>query len=142
MTAIRETAAIARKWATVTPTRSADYEQGIKEPKKDWQRETVAAADSYKAGVTEAIAQGRFAKGVTAAGTSKWQEGALTKGVSRWGAGVTLAENAYAAGFAPYQAAISRLTLPPRYAKRDPRNLERVKAVVNAMIAVKTGRAA
>ncbi|KKM97798.1 hypothetical protein LCGC14_1164310, partial [marine sediment metagenome] len=40
-------------------------------------------------------------------------------------------------GFTPYQAAISAVVLPPRYARRDPRNLARVKAVVDALIAKK-----
>lgn len=140
MAAIRPTDQIARKWATVTPARSADYEEGVKNPMKDWQNATLAAADSYKTGVTQAISENRFQKGVSAAGTATWQEGAITKGVPRWGAGVAIAEDKYAAGFAPYREAIARLTLPPRYARRDPRNLARVEAVVKAMIAAKTGR--
>ncbi|KKL20737.1 hypothetical protein LCGC14_2452450, partial [marine sediment metagenome] len=51
--------------------------------------------------------------------------------------GVTVAHGDYAAGFAPYQAAIAAVVLPPRYARRDPRNLARVKAVVDALIAKK-----
>ncbi|GAI70545.1 unnamed protein product, partial [marine sediment metagenome] len=46
----------------------------------------------------------------------------------------------YARNFAPYRDAIERATLPPRYAKRDPRNLARVKAVVDALIAAKEAR--
>lgn len=140
MAAIRPADQIARKWATVTPMRTADYEAGVKEPQRDWARNTAAAAQAYKDGVTQAIADKRFEKGVSRVGTAGWQEGAVTKGVPRWGAGVALAENKYLSGFAPYREAIARLTLPPRYARRDPRNLERVKAVVNAMIAVKLGR--
>lgn len=140
MAAIKSIQQIAEKWRTVTPMRSADYEEGIKNPQKDWAANTIAAQESYKAGVQAAIAEGRFVKGVTKAGNAAWQEGALTKGVTRWGAGVALAGEKYAEGYAPYQAAIARLTLPPRYAKRDPRNLERVKAVVNAMIAVKMAK--
>ena len=140
MAAIRPADQIARKWASVTPMRTADYEEGVKNPQKDWAQNTAAAADAYKTGVTQAIAEKRFEKGVSRAGTAGWQEGAITKGVPRWGAGVALGEQAYLTGFAPYREAIARLTLPPRYARRDPRNLERVKAVVNAMIAAKTGR--
>lgn len=140
MAAIKDTAAIARKWASVTPLRSADYEEGVKNPTKDWARETAAAADSYKAGVQAAITEGRFAKGVTRAGSEKWQQNAATKGVQRWGPGVAGAERTYAEGFEPYRQAISGLTLPPRFARQDPRNLERVKAVVNAMIAAKKAR--
>lgn len=137
MAAIRSVEEIARKWATVTPLRTGDYEAGVKSPQKDWKESTAASGDAWKAGVSEAIAEGRFVKGVVKAGTGKWQLGATTKGVARWGPGVQLGEPAYGTGFAPYREAISRLTLPPKFARRDPRNLLRVKAVVDAMIGVK-----
>lgn len=140
MAAIRPTDVIATKWATVTPQRAADYEAGVRDPVGDWKNATVAANDAWKTGVQGAVAADSFAKGVNRAGTATWQEGALQKGVPRWGPGVALAENKYAEGFAPYREAISRLTLPPRFARRDPRNLLRVKAVVDALVAVKTGR--
>ncbi len=137
MAAIRSTADIARKWASVTPQRSADYEAGVRNPRTDWQRATIAAKDAWKDGVTRAAANDAFAKGVTAAGTSKWQDGAVTKGVTRWGPGVAGAEDLYAKGFAPYQAAIERVVLPPRFARRDPRNLLRVNAIVEALVKAK-----
>ncbi|GAH64795.1 unnamed protein product, partial [marine sediment metagenome] len=64
----------------------------------------------------------------------------LEKGTARWGPGVSLAQDLYGRNFAPYRDAIERVTLPPRYAKRDPRNLARVKAVVDALIAAKESR--
>lgn len=137
MASIRPIADIARKWASVTPQRSADYEAGVRNPRTDWQRATVAAKDAWKEGVTRAAANDSFAKGVTAAGTSKWQEGSLQKGVVRWGPGVAGAEDLYATGFAPYQAAIERVSLPPRFARRDPRNLLRVAAIVEALVKTK-----
>lgn len=139
MAEIRDTAQIAKKWATVTPGRSADYEAGVQAPRKDWARVTVAAADAWKAGVTAAIAAGSFSRGVAKAGVAKWQQGAITKGVQRWGPGVQLAEEAYATGFAPYADAIRRTTLPPRFARRDPRNMARVTAIVDALKKVKEG---
>ncbi len=140
MAAIKDTAAIARKWSEVTPLRSGDYEAGVQQPGKDWARETAGSADAWKAGVALAVAEGRFAKGVQRAGTEKWQQQTLSKGVARWGPGVAGAANAYAEGFDPYRQAIAALTLPPRFARQDPRNLERVKAVVNTMIATKKAR--
>jgi len=142
MVAIASGAKIASKWATVTPLRSADYEDGIRNPKVDWATAAVAAGDAWKAGVTQAMAQDSFRKGVTAAGTAKWQAATIEKGPARWQQGVAIGQGAYEAGYEPYRAAIERLTLPPKYAKRDPRNLERVKAVVDAMIKVRTGRSA
>jgi hypothetical protein len=125
--------AIAAKWARVTPTRTADYEDGVRNPRKDWARATLAATDAYKAGITASLTKGSFAKGVSRAGTPGWQEGAVAKGVPRWGPGVQVAEPKYAAGFAPFREAIARVTLPPRYARRDPRNLMRVNAIVDAL---------
>ncbi|GAI12711.1 unnamed protein product, partial [marine sediment metagenome] len=71
------------------------------------------------------------------AGDEKWSRKASTRGVANWGPGVSEAAGDYAAGFAPYQAAIAATVLPPRYARRDPRNLARVKAIVDALIAKK-----
>lgn len=137
MAAIRTLDAIARKWAEVTPLRSADYEAGVKDPKARWSAMTLAAVDAWKAGIQDAISRNAFHKGVSRAGDTAWQEGALLKGVSRWGPGVAIAEPKYSSGFAPYHAAISRLTLPPRFARRDPRNMARVAAVVDALKKVK-----
>lgn len=134
MANIRSLETIAQKWATVTPQRVGDYEAGIQAPRRDWQQSTLAAEDSYTQGVQAAIAEKRFGKGVRKAGTSKWQENALQKGTQRWGPGVQMAQAAYAAGFAPIRDAIERVTLPPRYARRDPRNLNRVKAIVDAVV--------
>lgn len=140
MAFIRSIEQIAKKWADVTPGRSADYEAGVANPRRDWGTATAAAESAYEAGVTQAIAKKRFGKGVKAAGTEKWQRGATEKGTTRWGPGVSLAIDTYARGFAPYRDAIERVNLPPRYAKRDPRNLTRVKAVVDALIAAKESR--
>ncbi len=133
MADIRPVDVIAAKWASVTPQRAADYESGVQQPRKDWARQTGAAADAWAAGVQQAIQQKSFSKGVSKAGTPKWQRGAVEKGVGRWGPGVQLAQESYAAGFAPYREAIARVQLPPRYAKRDPRNLDRTKAIVEAL---------
>lgn len=124
---------IARKWATVTPQRTADYVDGIQNPGKDWATATIAAESSYEDGIRAAIAENRFSAGVKKAGTQKWQEKALALGPSRWGQGVTQAEGDYRAGFAPIRDAIERTTLPPRFARGDPRNLLRVTAMAQAI---------
>lgn len=134
MAAIRSIERIAKKWASVTPGRTGDYQAGIESPRRDWEASTAGAEDAYQAGVSQAIAEKRFGKGVRAAGTEKWQRGAIEKGTQRWGPGVAMAESTFAAGYAPFRDAIERATLPPRYARRDPRNLNRVKAVVDALI--------
>ena len=131
---------IAQKWTRVTPMRSEDYRQGIESPKKDWETETKAAAGAWKDGVAKAAAAGSFGKGVDAAGTGKWKRKALDVGVDRWGPGVSVAGPDYAAGFGPYRDVIERTTLPPRGAKGDPRNYERVKAIGQALHNAKIGK--
>jgi len=137
MAFIRSVDSIARKWAEVTPMRSADYAAGIANPRRSWSAATKAAEASYEAGVTKAIGRKAFGKGVAKAGDEKWGRKSSTRGVANWGPGVSEAAGDYASGFAPYQAAISSCVLPPRYARRDPRNLARVKAIVDALVAKK-----
>lgn len=137
MAAIKALDAIAEKWATVTPQRTPQYIDGVQSPRVDWAQATKAAIDNWAAGVTAAIQNKLFGKGVDRAGTDRWKRMTIAKGPGRWAEGVQLAREDYASGFAPYREAISGLTLPPRYARRDPRNLQRVAAVVGAMQAVK-----
>lgn len=137
MAYIRSVDQIAKKWAEVTPMRSADYAAGIANPRRSWSAAAKLAEGAYEEGVKKAIARKAFGKGVGKAGDEKWARKASTRGVANWGPGVAEAQGDYAAGFAPYQAAIAAVTLPPRYARRDPRNLARVKAVVDALVAKK-----
>lgn len=137
MAFIRSVDSIAKKWAEVTPMRASDYAFGIANPRRPWAAATKNAEDAYEAGVQKSISRKSFGKGVTKAGDEKWSRKASTRGVANWGPGVADAEGDYQAGFAPYREAIAACKLPPRYARRDPRNLARVKAIVDALIAKK-----
>jgi len=139
MARIKSMDKIAAKFASVTPQRTQDYEDGIRSPTRSWAAGAAAAAGAYKDGVTKAANAGRFEKGVQKAGDAKWIDGALNKGVGRWGAGVAMSQDRYAAGFEPYRRAIAAVNLPPRQAKRDPRNMQRSQAIVDAMIKQKIG---
>lgn len=132
---IKSLGAIREKWGRVTPMRTEDYKLGVQNPKRDWEEETVAAEQNWKMGIDQAAGKGLFGKGVRAAGTVKWRENALKKGPGRFAEGVMIAAPDYEKGFAPYHAAIERADLGPRFPRRDPRNLGRVKAVVDALIA-------
>jgi len=140
MPAIRSSAEIAEKWASVTPTRSGFYEAGVKSPRVDWARATAAAAENYKSGVTLAAAEGRFQKGVTRVGTEKWQRKAIDVGTGRWGPGVSIAAPDFAAGFAPFRDVIEKTALKPRFPKGDPRNYDRVKQIGDALHALKVSK--
>ena len=139
MADIKSTQEIANKWARVTPQRAPDYAAGVKNPKRSWSQGAQDAAEAYNQGVTEAIAGGRFEKGVAAAGDGKWSRKAQQVGTQRFGPGVQAAKGDYEAGFAPYAQVIAGVNLPPRGAKGDPRNYERVKAIGDALHTAKVG---
>lgn len=139
MAEIKSLSEIREKWTRVTPQRTRDYELGIENPRRDWAESTEDATDRWKSGIDNAAQKGLFAKGVSQAGTKKWQENAKKKGPGRFAEGVYIAGPDYEKGFAPYREAISRVDLGPRFPRRDPRNIERVKKVVDALVEEKIG---
>ena len=139
MAAVKSSSAVAEKWMRVTPARSADYTLGIQQPRTPWAAAAKAGEERYKAGVQEAATRGAYGKGVTAAGDQKWQSKALAKGPSRFAEGVALSGPDFQAGIQPYLDTIAATALPPRYAKGDPRNVERVKVLAQALRKRKTG---
>lgn len=139
MPAVKSSQQIAEKWGRVTPQRSQDYKDGVQTPRKDWAENTAAAKNAYNDGVQQAIAEDRFSQGVARAGTGKWQRKASSVGSQRWGPGVAAAQGDYESGFRPYRQVIESTQLPPRYAKGDPRNIERVAAMASALHEAKVG---
>jgi len=137
MAEIKSMASIKEKWARVTPQRTQDYQIGVQNPKRDWAEEAAAAKGNWKAGVDAAATKNMFEKGVLKAGSSKWKKGALEKGPGRFAEGVMIAAPDYEKGFAPFREAIDRADIGPRFPRRDPRNLNRVKAIVDALVAEK-----
>ena len=134
MAEIKSLGAIREKWSRVTPMRTEDYKLGVQNPKRDWAEETEEAKQNWKMAVDQAAAKDLFAKGVRKAGTNKWRDKALAVGPGRFAEGVMIAAPEYEKGFAPYHQAIERADLGPRFPRRDPRNLNRVKAIVDALI--------
>ena len=110
---------------------------GISEPRTDWENATLDAAANYAEGVQQAIQDKRFSKGVEKAGTEKWKRKSLDVGVGRFGPGVQAAEQDYKNGFQPFADVIDNTVLPPRFPKGDPRNIERVKVIAEALRAKK-----
>lgn len=140
MAEIKSMAAIKEKWTRVTPQRTDDYSKGVANPKRDWANEAVAAKGNWKAGIDAAAAKDLYAKGVNAAGTTKWKAKSLTLGPGRFAEGVYQAGGDYEKGFAPFREAIASADLGPRFPRRDPRNLDRVKRVVTALVEAKVGK--
>jgi len=137
MPEIKATRIIAEKWARVTPGRTRDYSDGIAAPRRDWEQATVAANDAWEQGLQEAMARDAFRSGVVRAGTAKWQAKTLQKGPTRWAEGVRMSEIDFRSGFDPYRDEIERIDLPPRYARGDERNMERVAVIARALHALR-----
>ncbi len=133
MPVVKNIAKIAEKWARVTPQRSADYEAGVKDPIRDWATQTAAANAAFKDGIQKAVTADRFLKGVQKAGTEKWKRKAVEVGPARFAQGVQVAQPDYEKGFAPFRDVIEKTTLPPRFAKGDPRNIDRVRVIAAAL---------
>ena len=132
-------AKIAKKWGRVTPERTIDYEEGVRNPLRDWATETKAAESRYEEGVKAAITRKAFGKGVDKVGTNKQKSKTILKGIPRWPEGVRIAEKDMETGMKPVVAALEGITLPPRYATGDPRNIERVKVIQQTLHKLKTG---
>jgi len=139
MPKIRSIDSITKKWTEVTPQRAPQYVEGVNDPKADWKTNTVAAAANYKAAMTLSLTQDRFLKGVNKVNTEKWKSKAIAKGAGRFSEGVALAGPDYSAGFGPFRDVISNTTLPPRYPKGDPRNIDRVRVMADALHKAKIG---
>lgn len=133
MANIKDMSRIADKWERVASGAGVEYEEGVRNPRADWATETSKAEGTYEQGIQNSISRKAFGKGVKKAGTSKWQENAISKGPGRYSQGVGLAKDAYEEGFAPYREVIARTVLPARGPKGDPKNLLRVAAIAKAL---------
>lgn len=134
---IKDPASIAKKWQTRASAAASDYTAGVQGTTTDQAAAAAAAAPLWAQSVAAAAANDQYRKGVTAAGTDKWRAGATGKGAQRYAPGVQAGAGNYQTGFAPYQAVIANLTLPPRNVKGS--NSARVDAVVTALRKQKTG---
>lgn len=133
MPPVKSLARTAEKWTRVTSGATAEYKEGVENPSKDWETETKEAESRYEAGLQASLADKRFGKGVSNAGTAKWQRNASILGPARFATGVQHAKDNYAKGFSPYRDVIERTTLPPRGPKGDPANIERVRILAQAL---------
>lgn len=136
--AVKSLTDITEKWRRRVQGAGPDYQKGVATTTKDWAANTEAAEDSYNSGVQEAIAQGRFARGVREAGTGKWRRKIDSVGAQRWPQGVGAAGPDFEKGFAPYREALSNITLPPRMPRGHPDNINRVAAIASTLHELRT----
>jgi len=140
MPAIKSLNKISEKWARKTPLATEDYRDGVNSPRKDWETTALAGVENMKSGFQEAAADGRIERGISDAGTEKWQRNARGKGAQRFGPGARAGESDFNKGFSPFHSVISNTTLPPRGPKGSPANIERVSVMAQALHNAKIGR--
>lgn len=132
---------ITTKWASRAQAAGQAYSDGVKNPRNSWASQTEQAADNWSQGVQAAVSDGRFARGVTAAGDAAWQNGSINKGVNRYGPGVAAATSKFSAGFQKFAQALTNATLPKKFPKGDPNNMLRSQFVGTLLRNVKLGKA-
>jgi hypothetical protein len=133
MPAIKALSKISAKWSTVAARSGDSYKEGVENPRKDWQTETVKANANWKSGTQAAISANRFETGVRKRSTDEFKRITAEKGPSRYQAGVSLASGNFERGFAPYAEVIQNTTLPERKTKGDPANINRVSVMAKAL---------
>lgn len=139
MVSVKPMAAIAQKYTTRAQAAQGDYQQGVAgTPPAKWETNTAQAADSFAAGVTAAVAAGRFAKGVAGQG-AKWSRKAQSLGPTRYAAGVAAAGPDYTSGFQKYHDILGGLTLGPRGPRGSPGNYMRSSATGTALHQARVG---
>lgn len=132
---VKDPNAASNKWSARASAAAGEYANGVASSQKDQAGDAAAAAPLWAAAVQKAAADGTFGKRVLAAGTAKWKAGVASKGAARYPQGVGNAKGSYAAGVAPYFAALQGVNLPPRNVKGN--NMGRVQAVVDALMKTK-----
>lgn len=137
---IKDTGSIAKKFVARASVAQPEYVQGVQGAGGDWETNTRASEENYKAGVTQAAAQGRFGRGVQAAGAAKYVDRATKLGAQRYPTGVAASEGDYAKGVQPHLDMMKSLDLPPRGPKGDARNQQRAAVVAAANRALKVGK--
>lgn len=134
---MKNASASAEKYATRASAASGDYVDGARTTTKDQAQAAIAAAEIHKAATLAALNEGRYAKGLQKSGKQKWLNGVTNKGGNRYGEGVSQAAPTYATESARFDGARGAAGSLPRGIKGSPQNLQRVTAVVNALIAAK-----
>ncbi|MBA7624884.1 hypothetical protein ES703_32298 [subsurface metagenome] len=130
---------IGKKYVDRAAVATDDYEDGIENPKKDWEKESLDAEDNYKTAIIASIARKARPAGIKKAGTKKWQDKAIAK-KGRWAPGISEAEEDYKAGYAPYRDVVGKVVLPEKYPAGDIRNYKRSQAVGEAQHNLKIGK--
>ncbi|MEM4914087.1 MAG: hypothetical protein QW579_07800 [Desulfurococcaceae archaeon] len=124
---------IAEKWRRRCLAAIGDYAKGVVAPRRPWREQTLASADKWARRVLEAAAENTYARSVAATPSEYWKSRTSTISINRYTEGVRGTVKVY-----EVFKTLSELVLPPRAPRGDPRNLERVRAIIKALRAKKT----
>ncbi len=124
-----------KKFGTKAGAAGGDYKDGVENPRRDQKAAALAANDTFKAAVTEAIAEDRFAKGVESTPANKWRDNAVKVGAPRYPQGIANSVDAWGTGVAPILAALSAVEAGPRGVKGSEQNFQRQRTYANAAAA-------
>lgn len=130
------------KFAEEVGRAGPEYEYGVRNPKADWATEAAGAEPRWIEGVTDAGRRKLYSAGVRKTGTPGWQTGAVEKGVSVYPSRASAAAPKFGTEFGKYHGIIARTDIGPRFAAGDPRNLDRVRKITEALHKGKIGGAA
>lgn len=138
---VKNLANAAKKFGTNAQAGSANYASGV-QANQSWMANTEAAAQTWAQGVQNAASNGAFGKGVSHAGQSKWQQGAIQKGQGRFQQAVALPQTQqnWQNGFQPYAQVLQGITKPPKGVRGSPGNYAIVQTIGNALHAAKVGQ--
>lgn len=136
----KSASSVSGKYSTRAVAASGDYVDGARETTKDQAAAGIAAAGIYAQGTQLAITEGRYAKGLQKSGKAGWLKGVTEKGGNRYGEGVAGAGAKYATESARFDGARGAAGSLPRGIKGSPQNMQRVTAVVTALIGVKKSK--
>jgi len=129
---IRDTGALATKYAQRAGAATGDYTAGIQAGGPDWENNTRTSNDAWKQGVSDAVAKDRFVKGVSGS-QQKYLDNATKLGPQRYQQGVGNAKDAWATGTQPYLDLLKGLALPPPGPRRSPQNQARASMVAQEL---------
>jgi len=130
---------IVEKWRSRATAATSDFAAGVETPRNPWSKGALAASETWKSAVTEAAARDAYRKGVSARTDEFWKTRTLTVGAARYSDGVSKSVDIYKGNWSAYYDVLSKLELTPRGPRGDPKNLERVRAIMQALRSKKTG---
>ena len=137
MVKFKDLATSGKKFSDNASAASPTYVKNASASGQTWQDNTVAGADNFAKGVSAAVANGTFAKGVAKAGSAKYVKQIAAVAGSRYTDGVTKGAPAWQAGFGPIAAAVSSVDIGPRGPRGSQANKQRSSAMQDAFMAAK-----